>query len=125
MDCSCVYTGIDANGMASMLVEKYLSARVPHKCHECDAVIQKGEAYYKEVSVYDGVVATHKTCVDCMSLRDAFFCDGWFWGDIWTFMAEHVHYSDGRIKESCVAALTPVARDKVCQLIERRWSDLE
>jgi hypothetical protein len=63
---------------------------------------------------------THKTCADCLSLRDN-MCGDFYWGMIREMIEEAVFECDGKIPEKCVARLRPAAREWVCGLIEKVW----
>ena len=123
MNCSCINVGMDEDGRATMLTEKIVTARIQHKCCECGVDIVSGDKYFKEVGVYEESFLRYKTCMDCVSIRDAFFCDGWIWTTMWDSIKDHVYQSNGLISESCLADLTSIARGKICELIEYHWKE--
>lgn len=49
-------------------------AAKPHKCGECDRIIEPGETYEVAKLKCFGYFTTERTCVDCLSLRETFFC---------------------------------------------------
>lgn len=58
-------------------------ARKEHKCCECGVVIGRGEKYEHVTGVWDGDIASFKTCSHCRELREkvvqherAMDCDG-------------------------------------------------
>jgi len=118
MECAC----IDANdgNYAMMLGDHKIKARTTHICCECKRKILPSEVYRKEVAVYDGKVATYKTCSDCNSIRDEFVCS-WYWGEIHEAVRESVFSNLCDISESGIANLTPRARGLVCEWIEECW----
>lgn len=66
----------------------YPKARKPHKCCECYREIAKGSEYQNLVGKYDGEIYTHKTCMDCVAIRNGMSCDegvglGNLWDEIW------------------------------------------
>jgi len=98
-------------------------ARKEHKCTECGRIIKPGERYKKESGKWDGVFETHRTCFDCLSVRDVFFCDGFFYDQIWDDLEQHIRDMNGQIPESCILDLTPAARERIFEIIEQLWMD--
>jgi hypothetical protein len=121
-DCGCVY--IDVDETSETICQEIRKARKTHKCEECNREIIKGEKYEYLFSKYDGSTDVHKTCLDCLSIRKTFFCDGWYYGQLWEALFEHIRDMDGRISSSCLVDLTPRARERVCEQIEEVWEDL-
>ena len=66
---------------SSSIVRK---ARKPHKCGECDRYILVGEQYEYATGKHYGEFYDAKTCTDCLSLRNAFFCS-WLYGNVFLF----------------------------------------
>jgi len=116
MECACV--NVDVDDYADLISDTTPTARKVFKCHECKEGITPGQQYRREVTVYDGRLETNRTCLDCISIRNAFFCGGWYWGDILDSLKEAIWDSDGQISESCIASLTPGARERVCRMID-------
>ena len=73
MECSCD-VGVDE--CAEMIEIRINKARKEHKCHECGSIILIGEKYLVEKEVFDGVFSTHKTCLPCKEVRDAYLKKG-------------------------------------------------
>ena len=117
MDCSCTID-VDHDGGPSCYKEKIQTARKKHICGECYKTIIPGEKYEYTSGIWDSEPHTYKTCLDCKSIRDVFF-DSWIYTAIWEYFTE----SDLDIPESCISALTPGARAKVCDFIEDCWRD--
>jgi hypothetical protein len=121
--CACVYTDYES---MLMIAETFPRARKSHCCCECGRDVEKGEEYERAVGVNDGRIETYKTCLDCVSVRRAFFCDGWgycaVWQDLWEHLQEVCWYGQAPGAE-CMGAVTPAARDKVCDLIEKIWEE--
>jgi hypothetical protein len=119
MECSCsISAGVDDS--AEVLSAKWITARKRHSCQECNRLILTGEEYFKEVEKYEGEITTHKTCRDCMSLRNH-LCGDFFWGEIRDMIEEAIFECEGKLPEACVAKLTPAAQEWVCGLIEQAW----
>jgi hypothetical protein len=99
-------------------------ARKIHKCGECSREILPGEQYeYATGGCSDSIIDQHKTCADCLSVRDSFFCNGWMYGVMWEQLWEHIFDMGGEIDSSCIVPLTPKAQGDVCDLIEQVWAD--
>lgn len=119
MECACIDAAEDGD-RATMLKDEKRVARKPHDCIECGRMIERGEKYRFEVSVFDGKVSTHKTCIDCDSLRSAFLCS-WYWGYIREAIRNTIFDNGCDISESKIAELTEPARTVVCEWIEECW----
>lgn len=123
MGCSCEID-MDVDDYSEILFEKVVKARKKHYCHECHIVIEPGEEYYKEKSLYEGYFSTHKTCMDCKSIRDNMVCS-FYWGEIMEAVRNGIQDSWGKVSEDCISKLTPKARDRICGIIEDVWDDAE
>lgn len=120
MECSCVID-MDIDGHAvKCLCDKWQKAKKQHRCCECYRTIQPGEKYKIEVNKYDDGLDSFKTCIDCMSVRSAMFCD-FLYGEIWEAVGEQIR--DDGIPESCLARITKPAREKICAMIEEQWDE--
>ncbi len=123
MECACIYVGdYDPPEVSVDLMRR---ARKPHKCGECGRTIERGEMYERAWSIYDGRHDTNITCVDCLSLRKAFFCEGWLYGSIWEQFWDWLQdavYGD-YFSWSKLGEVTPAARTVICVRIEEIWAD--
>jgi hypothetical protein len=72
--CSCIY--VDVQETFTTLSEAVITARKSHRCDECGATIETGAQYERYVGVYEGKMHLQHTCLDCVSIRAVFFCDG-------------------------------------------------
>ena len=122
-DCSCIYVG-DADG-TSFWNEKQPTAKKSHVCCECGEVIEPGQKYQYECGQWDGDFAAYKTCLDCLSVRQAFFCDGYAFGGMWGYVADHINEMRGQIKSDCIVGLPKNARDRICDMIDEFWKGEE
>jgi len=121
MQCSCeVETNIDDANMPSFHDIKTPVARSLHKCGECGRAICPGHRYERAAGVWDGKWEVYKTCADCLSVREQFF-NLYLYGGIWEDLQYTIEEWLYEVPESCIAALTPAARSKVCEIIERGW----
>lgn len=55
--------------MPSAYVHVTPTARVEHKCCECEGTISKGEKYHKHSGIWDGEASAYKVCQECEQLR--------------------------------------------------------
>lgn len=121
MECACIEaTGDD---YAESTHTNILTARKPYKCGECYRQIQPGEQYEMCTMLFEGDWSRCKTCLDCRSVTNAFFC-GFTFKTVWQDLENSFRDSSGRFPEDKVHLLTPAAREKVFMLIEDIWSDM-
>jgi len=122
-DCSCIW--VPDYDPADFYAAKTVTARKVHKCSECKRDIETDEKYERATGMWDhepGTIRTFKTCADCSSVFASFFCDGWLHEGLWEMLEDHIKELNGEIKSSCLAPLTPRAREMVCELIEEAWA---
>lgn len=116
MECSCEINIDTSDDTADYYNSKIIKARKNHQCCECHKVIKPGEQYEIISGCWDGSFEHYKTCTDCLSLRKQFFPHGWYFNQMWDDFFENIGCS---ANESCIAALTPKARENVCEHIEQ------
>lgn len=121
MECACVYCDIE-DSRSSVVTIKIVTARKTHKCGECGCKIKSGAKYENVKGLWDGEWSTCKTCSDCLSIRNEFFCEGWYYGQVLEYLQEHIRESDGMISSDCILSLTSIAQDCVFDMIENVWS---
>lgn len=119
MECGCISYGYQET--VSVLSELYPIARRKHKCGECHREINTGEKYESVSYVVDGKIYRIKTCIDCLSVRDLFFCHCIPISGFWDVLKENMDY-DSAIPWSGIAGLTKKVRDSVCDMIEECWA---
>lgn len=86
-----------------MYEEKVVKARKECRCCECGRQISIGQEYQRASGKWDGDFGTHKTCLDCMNIRDAFACGSGFmferlWDDLWEYKNDINHDCVKKIK---------------------------
>lgn len=118
MDCSCVF--IEEYTESEFSDSKITKARKTHKCVECGETIKKGDRYEYTSGLWDGDFSVYKTCMNCLSIRDSFFCKGWGYGAMLEDLYEHL-LCETDVSNKCMAGLTKPARDRVCDMIEQIW----
>lgn len=103
--------------------ERTHRSRAPHKCHECHRVIEPGEMYRYESGIWEIGFASYKTCLDCLSLRNTFFCD-FVYGSIWETFEEEAFENGGKFSPACIAQLTSATKRNVLDIIKRVRKEL-
>ncbi len=72
------------DGLSIVMHQRHPKARVAHRCGECGRMIQPGETYMVERTVFDGQAKTHKTCRHCEAVRSwlSSECGGFVYGAV-------------------------------------------
>jgi len=125
MNCSCVFVDLSKATFGDVVrrTTNEMEAVILLTCCECQKTIQIGEMFRREkTELLNSRTFTRTTCMDCISIRDTFFCEGWYYGEIHKSLREHISKVDGEIPEECIAILTPKAREAVCKMIEQYWN---
>ena len=96
-------------------------------CDECGKKFKEGDRFECAKCFYENPddgepeeLNIHVTCLDCLSLRENFF-RSWSYGMTWDDFRIHAEECNGQLPEKCIAKLTPMAREKVCEIIEKCW----
>lgn len=121
MECACISANVDDE--SEVLAANKRLARKGHVCCECRQKIEPGEYYWNEKTLYDGRLDTYKTCRDCMSIRDHLICD-FFYERIWETIQEFIDDCPEAIPWAKIGRLTPIARGRVCEMIENTWKEV-
>jgi hypothetical protein len=121
MECSCeIDCDVGADGEWQRFESGMKKAIKQHKCGECHRTIQPGEMYERAGGLSDGTWFHHKTCADCLSIRNVFFTSYWY-----EMIIEHTRDNImdwlGNVPEDCMVQLTASARNLVCEYIEEAW----
>ena len=81
--CACSYP----DDVADIFEEVERKAAKPHKCFECEDVIERGEKHKYVSSLYDGRWSHWRTCLPCRRIgRDlcgGCWSPGMLWYDLW------------------------------------------
>lgn len=96
-----------------------------HQCNECGSTITIGSSYEYVCGKWNGDLLYYKTCGACHAIREAFFCGSWIYGEILSELYKHIAAHNGEIVGECIASLPPMARDRVCDLIEEYWATVD
>ena len=120
--CECQIDG-NPNGetflFGDFMVRK---ARKEHRCCECSRIILFREPYEVFDGCYEGRFYQYKTCLDCVSAR-MLFCSFSF-ETLWQDFREEMQETS-TLPCSCLAKLTPRAREMACAIIEEIWEGEE
>jgi hypothetical protein len=95
-------------------------------CDECDSVMNVGDEYEYASGILSGELHEHRTCKDCLSIAEAFFCSrmhGGLFDDLEDYLEDYNPEDDCYAK--AVLKLTDVARKKVQEIFERVIADRE
>jgi hypothetical protein len=115
---------LDVDDGPSAFIAFDRKARKEHKCYECGRVIQRGEKYRNESGIWDGDPRRYKTCSECLSIREVFFCGGYIYGEVISTLKE-TFAEAGTVSSDMLADLTHAARDKVFAMLDSAWLDEE
>ncbi len=120
--CNCtVDVSFEQENLYIELTTNMFPAKSIHKCGECGREIQVGEKYETfvgEASCHNER-HIHRTCTDCLSLRENMFYD-WVYGQLWEDFEFDVEDTDRNFAE-CLSKLTPRAREMAAEIIEKHW----
>lgn len=122
MTCGCLIDFADCGyDRVDVLRRTEPVARVAHQCDECDRIIEPGERYAREATISGGEFREWVFCADCDSLQE-FIC-GRLYGGLREQIAEAINCDDIDPSHPAIRALTPSAREWVCDLIEEAWGE--
>ena len=121
-NCTCM-VDMDVDDPSTVSTETIRKARKPHQCFECDRDIVVGERYEEATVLDDGEWDRYRTCLDCVSVRNAMFCGGWYYGRVWEDVRDSLREGWEEVPSSAIMmALTPRAREKGRARSDRSWS---
>ena len=122
MECSCTISISYPDAERPAIFEEVMiKARKAHKCSECKRVIFSGERYERIGGLWDGQWDHFKICTDCLSVIEVFFTHRPCYGDLWEAFYNEFSYRNTIVPESCLSAVTPGARARICKMIEDNW----
>ena len=120
MECACISADIDE--YSTVLFDKIVTARKEHTCDECREKIKIGDRHRVEKTLYDGEFEVFRTCLDCNSVREHLVC-AFSWNCMWELVSESLRDFGNQQPWARIGRLTPKAREKVLDIIERSWDD--
>ena len=105
--------------------QSLIVARKEYKCCECGRTISPGQKYEYTSGRWAGEFRIYKTCLDCLSIRDALFCNYYFGGIFEELQNEIDMTGGGEHIARNLSGLTPAARAKVCEMLEKHWAEIQ
>ena len=121
--CGCIYVSdYDPPELYDVRVQV---ARKGHWCGECQGVILPGDSYEYVFGKWQGSIDICKTCETCLSIRDAFFCDGFMHGSIMQAVRQHIYELEGRVGFDCLDELNDKARKRILGIMEEVMEDYD
>lgn len=126
--CSCINIGTDSDSL-ECTNKKLFRCTHSKKCDECRKIINRGELFYwsiwqycdYETDEYYGDAEYESTCIDCQSIRDEFFCNGFNFQFTWNDLKDHIDDINGELSSECLLRLTIGARNKVIDMIDELY----
>lgn len=109
MSCQDVCVWMEADGYSNEFYrEETRRAAKPHRCCECQRVIEKGESY--ATGKTEGDFFEARTCAPCDEIRRVFCCEGWVFGELWEAIEDQLFSTWDAMKAiDCLAKLTTEA----------------
>ena len=118
-ECACLYGGFDDYDEGGFQVRTQPRARKEYVCIECRQPIRKGEHYSRFASKYDGAISTSRTCLVCEEIREALYCDGYYFGCMWDDIKHQIFMHRGLTVECVDKLKTPEAK----RVLQQRWME--
>lgn len=122
-DCECVYISAEDTTWPDVYDRRIVVARKAWMCIECTATIPPQSEYEHARGLWDGDWRTFRTCMRCLSIREAFFCGTYIHGCLVEDLAAHIRRSP--VSQRCLDALTLEARSFVVETIDAIERDRE
>lgn len=124
INCFC---SIDNDMDCEVLEEEqeWISIRTRHKdirCCECLKIIPARTEHEYFFGRWNGEYGGYRTCLDCVSVRDAILCN-WVFHNVWEMIDEGINAFYNEPSEDCYLSMTPAGRAKVMEKIEDQWQD--
>jgi len=119
MGCGCQIEVNDDYCRVELLRRSEPVARKEHRCTECGRKIRVGEKYIREATICEGDIDDEVSCSDCESLQ-SLVC-GRIYRGLREAIFEEVRWCGIEPTAPAIRALTPAAREWLCDLIEATW----
>lgn len=115
-DCG-VCISSEPDGTCDFFIQETRKARKTHRCCECHKEIQIGERYEHARGKFDGDMWASDTCLICVEIAEAFYCNGRMFGCLWEEMSDILD----EITTGCFARLkTAAAKEELQRRINKR-----
>ena len=125
MTCGCIYIVYGDYDERYYYRRRVRPTTQGVKCSECRRALRPLEEHERVHAEWQDGPQTYRTCDDCRSIIDAFFCNGFIHGTVLEDLQNHIDDMLGEISSGCIVDLTPKARERVCRYIEETWANLE
>jgi len=125
MNCSCAAIGcMEESEDCHWGVRHIKRAGKDYKCFECGSAIEKGSGYALHVVFGGGTAQNYKVCPVCQDLIEHFFPNGWWFGAVLDNLRDYLDESWAYdLPSDCISQLTPAARARVCDFLQRYQDD--
>ena len=127
MQCACEIDSSCGENGPDFFTEAEPVAIKEHKCGECGRIIKPGEKYRRESGIWESGWETYKTCMDCASIRDVYFCS-YYYGQVLCDLHGHfeeIIYSEHEVVDGNINQLTPGGKQIVFGIIEEIWAEMD
>lgn len=112
---TCICLDMDDGLRPACSQTKVVTARKDHVCGECLEPIAKGTMHEVCWGLWgprgEQRAHTYRTCMTCRAIRNTYFQCGWFFGEVWDRI--HEHLCDGDMTEPGFCICPPKRRMKV------------
>ena len=106
----------DGDGMADVFRAGMVTARVAHKCTECDGPIEPGQRFERIGMKYEGRWAVDRLCSACSEISREFFDGARMLGILWDELEGN--WDEGAHLQACLNRLsTTTAKEHM----RRQW----
>ena len=105
MGCSCTIEAFDDEN--DFYDDRYIKARKPHRCCECNGAIEPGDLYERVTLQYEERWSHYSTCMLCVEIRSCFCCS-WCFTQVFESIQEEVC----DLELSGLESISKEARDK-------------
>lgn len=119
-DCGICLSGPE-DGCIEVLEDGNVAGRKPHRCCECRHLMPIGEVHERVKGVWEGEIATYRTCLICKEIRTAYACNGFSYGALWEEMNDYLF---AEMNESCFDRLTTTVAKKYLRERWMKWKGL-
>jgi hypothetical protein len=87
MGDSCICVDVDDNDYWR---ERTVRGRREYQCVECGRDIPRGAPHRYNEAIRDGEWRHHRVCLLCHAVRTSLFKCGWYVGEVWRMVKEHL-----------------------------------
>lgn len=122
----CLISMDVGEGYEIILQKIYTAHHSRHICCECEQPIKRGARYERFVGQSESTRDIYYTCVDCLSVRNAFFSD-WQFTALWDKLNQE--FEERNVGGECLAKnllkCTENARVDIAKFVEKYAENIE